>query len=55
MATSNFYVLSSTNLALPLNNWARLLTNQFDNTGHFNVTNALDTNAGQNFYQLQLP
>ena len=55
MATSNFYVLSSTNLLLPLSNWTRLLTNQFDTSGSFILINALDTNAAQNFYRLQLP
>jgi len=55
MATSNFYVLSATNLALPWSNWTRLLTNQFDNNGNFNVTNALDPDSLQSFYRLQLP
>ena len=55
MATSNFFVLTSTNLALPLSNWTRLLTNQFDGDGNFSVTNTLDANAPQNFYRLQLP
>jgi autotransporter-associated beta strand protein len=55
MATSNFYVLSSTNLTLPLSNWIRLLTNQFDTNGSFILINDLDTNAAQNFYRLQLP
>jgi len=55
MPTSNFYVLSSTNLILPASNWSRLLTNQFDLTGSFILTNNLDPNAAQNFYRLQLP
>jgi autotransporter-associated beta strand protein len=55
MPTSNFYVLSSTNLTLPASNWTRLLTNQFDNNGNFILTNDLDPNAAQNFYRLQLP
>ena len=44
-----------TNLALPLTNWTRLLTNQFDNSGNFNFTNPMDTNALQNYYLLQIP
>ncbi len=55
MATSNFYVLASTNLALPPGNWVRLLTNQFDNNGNFSFTNDLDPNSPQNFFRLQLP
>jgi hypothetical protein len=42
-------------MALPLTNWTRLLTNQFDASGNFNLTNAMVTNSPQNFYLLQLP
>ena len=55
VAGTNFYVLTSTNLSMPLSNWTHLLTNQFDTSGNFSVTNALDANAPQNFYRLQLP
>ena len=55
MLDGNYYVLVSTNLSLPRSNWTRLLTNQFDGTGAFAVTNDLDPNAAQNFYLLQLP
>jgi autotransporter-associated beta strand protein len=55
IANSNFYVLASTNLTLPLADWKRVATNQFDNNGSFVFTNVLDTNATQNFYLLQLP
>jgi autotransporter-associated beta strand protein len=50
-----YYVLTSTNLATPLTNWTRLLTNQFDGNGNFNFTNAPALNSAQNFYQLQSP
>ena len=53
VANANFYLLGSTNVATPLTNWTRLLTNQFDNSGNFNFTNAVGTNA-QTFYLLQL-
>jgi autotransporter-associated beta strand protein len=53
VANANFYLLGTTNIATPVSNWARLLTNQFDNNGNFNFTNAAGTNA-QNFYLLQL-
>jgi autotransporter-associated beta strand protein len=55
VAGANFYLLGSTNIAAPLTNWTRLLTNQFDNNGNFNFTNPLATNLPQSFYLLQLP
>ena len=55
VANANFYLLGATNLATPVSNWTRLLTNQFDNNGSFNFTNAMDTNASQTFYLLQVP
>ena len=51
----NFYLLGSSNLALPLAQWTRLATNQFGPNGNFNFTNASATNAPQEFYRLQLP
>jgi len=54
VANANFYLLGTTNLAIPLTNWQRLLTNQFDNNGNFNFTNDLGTNTPQTFYLLQL-
>ena len=54
VANASYYLLASTNVAQPLSNWTRLLTNQFDNNGNFNFTNAFGTNA-QNFYLLQVP
>ena len=50
-----YYVLTATNLAAPLPQWTRLLTNPFDAGGNFNFTNPIPTNAAQNFYRLQLP
>jgi len=54
-ANASYYLLTATNLAAPLNIWARLLTNQFDSGGNFNFTNAPSTNSPQNFYRLQIP
>ena len=48
-----YYVLSSTNVALPLSNWTRLQTNAFDASGNFSFTNAITT--PQRFYLLQEP
>lgn len=50
-----FYVLVSTNIALPLNQWTPIATNQFDGSGNFIFTNALVPNAPQAFYLLQIP
>jgi len=49
-----YYVLTSTNVALPLDNWSRATTNLFDATGAFSVTNAVNPNVLQQFYVLQL-
>ena len=53
VANANYYLLGTTNLATT--NWLRLLTNQFDNSGNFNFTNAPNTNWPQGYYQLQVP
>jgi hypothetical protein len=55
VTNGTYYVLTSTNLAAPLTNWTRLLTNQFDASGNFNVTNGINLNIVQSFYLLQLP
>jgi hypothetical protein len=49
-----YYVLGSTNLALPLANWTVLSTNTFESTS-FSVTNAVDPSAPRNFYLLRIP
>jgi hypothetical protein len=51
----NYFVLASTNLTLPLNQWPRIATNSFGASGSFNFTNTPMPNAPQTFYQLQLP
>jgi autotransporter-associated beta strand protein len=48
-----YFLLGSADIAAPLTNWTRLLTNQFDSGGNFNFTNPAGPN-GQNFYRLQL-
>jgi polygalacturonase len=50
-----YNVLTSTNLALPLNQWTPIATNQFDSSGNFIFTNAVQTNVPQTFFLLQLP
>jgi len=50
----SFYLLVSTNLALPLNQWQRVGTNAFDDNGNFSFTNAVDPAMSSQFYLLQL-
>ena len=54
-ADGNYCVLGSTNVALPLNLWTRIATNQFDSSGNFNFTNAASPDSPQEFYRLELP
>jgi rhamnogalacturonan endolyase len=53
-ANGTYYVLASTNVALPLAQWQFIATNQFDTNGNFTVTGLACTNAPQRFYLLQL-
>jgi hypothetical protein len=48
-----YYVLVSTNIALPLSQWTPVATNLFDGSGHFIFTNAISPNSPQLFYLLQ--
>lgn len=50
-----YYVLSSTNVALPRTNWNIVATNLFNAAGGFSFTNALEPGASARFYLLQLP
>jgi fibronectin-binding autotransporter adhesin len=54
-ANGTYYVLASTNIALPFANWTRVATNQFDASGNFLITNSFGSNRSQYFYRLQLP
>jgi autotransporter-associated beta strand protein len=54
-ANTSYYVLSSTNVVLPMANWTRVATNQFDTSGNFNLTNPINPATPQLFYRLQLP
>ena len=50
-----YYVLTSTNVALPSASWTRIATNQFSAAGIFTFTNAIAPAVPQTFYRLQLP
>jgi len=50
-----FHLLTSTNIALPVTNWTVLSSGNFDSSGNFNVTNAIDSTKPDGFYILQVP
>jgi autotransporter-associated beta strand protein len=54
VGNASYYVLSATNLALPLSNWSRVATNQFDNLGAFVFTNTVGGNLSSQFFRIQL-
>jgi hypothetical protein len=55
MSNAIYYVLASSDAALPLDQWTRIATNQFDTAGNFSVTNAIDLSGPHTFFTLQLP
>ena len=50
-----YYVLASTNLALPVSQWPVAATNAFDADGNFNFTSSQWTNSPGRFFILQMP
>jgi hypothetical protein len=46
-------MLKSTNVALPLIYWTPVLTNTFDSSGRFSVTNTIDPAAPQYFFLIK--
>jgi autotransporter-associated beta strand protein len=54
-AGQNYYVLTSTNVALPLTNWTRAATSMFDSLGNFSYTNAVSPAIRQEYFRIQLP
>jgi len=49
-----YHILTTTNVALPIANWAVLTNGTFDNNGNFASTNDMGTSA-QRYYILQVP
>jgi autotransporter-associated beta strand protein len=49
-----YYLLASTDVALPAAQWTPISTNQFDASGNFALTNAISTSSPQMFYRIQL-
>jgi len=54
-ANGGYSVFTATNVTTPLSNWVLLLTNTFDGTGGFSVTNAITPGVPQKFYLLRTP
>jgi autotransporter-associated beta strand protein len=54
-AGATYYVLSSTNVALPPASWTPVATNQFDNAGNFTFSQTIDPGTPARFYRIQLP
>jgi autotransporter-associated beta strand protein len=54
IANATYYLLASTNLAVPLANWTRVATNVFDGSGQFTYTNGMAPNLPQQFYRVLL-
>jgi hypothetical protein len=54
---TTYYLLASTNLALPLAQWASVSTNTLSGSGNFTITatNVVTPNTPQQFYILQAP
>lgn len=50
-----YYVLNSTNLLLPMNQWRIVATNQFDNLGNFTYSNSSSFKGQATYYMLKLP
>jgi hypothetical protein len=48
-----YYVLTSTDVSLPLAQWTPLFTNNFDASGNF--TNTMNLDVPQRFYLIQVP
>jgi autotransporter-associated beta strand protein len=54
IAGGNYAVLTSTNVAMPLNQWTSIATNSFDINGDFSFTNSPDPSLQQAYYLLRL-
>jgi hypothetical protein len=49
-----YYLLASTNLALPWAGWTVMATNTFDAQGHFHCVSPIPSDVSQGFYRLSL-
>ncbi len=49
-----YYLLGSTNVTLPLPDWTRLATNQFDAFGNFQITNVVSPDVVARYFSIQI-
>jgi hypothetical protein len=54
-ASGVYYVLTTTNLALPLASWTPIATNVYDPSGNLSATNLLIDRDSQQFYTIKQP
>jgi hypothetical protein len=54
-ASSNYVLLATTNIALSLNEWTPIHTNQFSAFGEFSVTNLFSPTVSQEFFRVRMP
>jgi fibronectin-binding autotransporter adhesin len=53
--SGTYYVLASTNVALPVVNWTSIATNTFDANGNFVFSDIIKASTPKQFYLLELP
>jgi hypothetical protein len=53
--SATFQILTATNLALPAAQWTPILTNQFDASGGFSYTNAIQPGLPAQYFRVVLP
>lgn len=54
-AGSNYVMLATTNVALPMSSWTPIRTNQFGVFGECSVTNAFNTGVPEQYFRVQTP
>ncbi len=55
LAGATYYVLTSTDIGLPVASWTALATNVFDVSGNFSFQETVDPNQPQQFYMITIP
>jgi len=54
-ANSSYAILTATNVHLPVTDWVSIATNQYDSSGVFSFTNAIEPQTSQRFFRLRVP
>lgn len=54
-ANGPYYLLTSTNVALPLANWVSIATNTFNAAGHFSISTTISPGEAERFYVIASP